>query len=184
MVNRMNITAGEHKAEITITTPYQKVVVPVYMVVTEFVPYGRFGSISFCDSRLPVTFNGCYKSGNDVTLMFFIRNDSGKNISGLKLWQHPNYTYFIDDLGNRYTKDTGTYANIGSASGTGDLTTRLDARTSIHCSVTIHNVNRNAKYLKSVVLRVYNYGTGDFECTDKEIIFTNVHWTNLDTLFD
>lgn len=183
-VNRMNLTAGEYKAEITVSTPFQSIVVPVRMTVTEFVPYGQCGYITYCDARLPVTFNGCYKSGDDVTLMFFIRNTSGQNISGLKLWQHPNFTYFADNSGNRYTKDTGTYAKIGSASGTGDLTTRIAAGEAIHCTFTIRNVAHNASSFTTGVLRIYNYGTGDFPCNDKEIVFTNLTWTNLDTLFD
>ncbi len=182
-VNRFNLEPGKYDATINISTSFQSIDIPVSMTIAEFKPYGACSDISSCDYRLPVTFYGCYKSGNDVTLMYKVRNTSDESISGFKLWQNPNFTYFIDNLGNRYTKDSGTFAVLGSQSGTGDISTRLAPNETILCSFTIKNVHRNASSFTTVVARLYNYGTGDFQCQGKEIVFSNVLWTDLDILF-
>lgn len=183
-VNRFNIASGNHNATVTISTPFQTIEIPVTMTITEFKTYGNCEDITPCDYRLPVTFLGCYKSGNNVTIMYSVKNNSGVNISGFKLWQHTTYTYFVDNLGNRYNKDTGLYSALGSQSGTGDLMTPIANGETITCYFILSNVNSQATSITTAVAGLYNYGTGDFQCEQKSVIFSNITWTNLDTLFD
>ena len=183
-VNRYGLSKAEYNATIKLSTPFESIEIPVSMTITEFKPYGSCRELVSCDSRLQMIFNGCYKKGTTVVLEFYIRNVSGEKINGLKLWQHPTFTYFTDNLGNRYNKDTGTVAKLGTKTGTGDLTTAVNNDEAIMCSFTINNVNRNATSFSNGVVRLYNYGTGDFPCREREVSFSDITWTDLDTLFD
>lgn len=183
-VDRYSKPIGDYSSSVILQTDGQRVEIPVNMTVDHFMPYGKCESLTSCDSRIGVTYYGCYKSGRDVKLMFQVSNLSSSDINGFKLWTHPTYTYLIDDKGNRYDKDSGMSAVLGNKSDTGDIMIPIASGETVLCQLNIQNVADNAQSFTHVVAGMYNYGTGDFTCSGKSIELQNVEWDDIDKLFN
>lgn len=135
---------------------------------------GRCGSITSCDSRYKVSFVSCVREGQNVKMSYKITN-SGPDVRQIKLWQAPAFTNFTAG-GNTYNKDNGLVSStFGNATGIGDLFVPLRSGESIIVTHTIKVPSSIDKFDK-VNVRIFNYGTGDWQCAKKDISFSNVQW--------
>ncbi len=173
---RKGLYPGIYSSNIVVKAGDKTLMLNSVMEVTEFDPYGRCGSITPCDSRLPVTFTGCRRVGNDVVLEYTVTNNGPTAIKMFKLWTNQNYTSFIDNHHNSYTNLTGITHTLGSNSGTGDIFSPIPQGGTIRCKSVVKNVASAASSFDVVTLRLYNYGTGDWECANKTVTFRNVVW--------
>lgn len=135
---------------------------------------GRCGSVKSCDRRYDVKFINCYREGPNVKLSYEVTNN-GPAVKQLKLWLAPAFTNFTAG-GTVYNKDRGLVnSTLGTASGIGDLFVPLGAGQSVIVTHTIKVPASTHKFDK-VNVRLFNYGTGDWQCANKDVHFTNVEW--------
>jgi len=177
--NRRGLDPGVHDCKLIVSAGGVDKEVPVSVNITEFAPLGYCRKYTSCDDRLSVQFRGCYKRDGYVMLKYRITNN-GDDIRGLKLWSHPSHSYFTDN-GTRYDKDSGMTSVFGSQSGTGDLMTPLRSGETINC---VHMFRVGDKMPSSSLaahMMIYNYGTGDWQCTGKYIDFYDLECENLDS---
>lgn len=177
---RRGVEAGKHTCTIDIATADGSVAIPVTIEIDRFVPYGSCKEIKSCDPRYEVTFAGCFKSQGKLYINYNIKNN-GNDVKQLKYWTNRHYTWLNDGVvGFNIESGHNMYSIFGSQSGTGDLMTPIANGQTISVS---HRFDVG-DYLPTKKLggpiSIYNYGTGDWQCSGKVIYFEGLDCEDLD----
>ena len=140
---------------------------------------GTCENIVSCDPGIDVEFCGCYRRGGTVKVAFEVTNLTENKNNGFKVWTLPAYTYFTDNEGNTYNKDTDMSVRWGGEEGNGDMMAPISSGGKLYCEFTIRGVASSAESFTVAHIKASTYGTGDFTCKTDYINLYDVEWHTL-----
>lgn len=177
---RDGLDAGTYTGVVIVRSDLGDLEIPVSMTVSESGNTGgNTGSVvvESPHSDLPVTLQNVVRSGSNVTLTFSIQNNSGKDLTQLKLYSSYMGVKFgaYDDLGNSYDASNVQEIKIGNKTSGGaayEIWPQFPEGVKLVCTMTLKNVSTQAGSFTNITIPCGSQP--EITTSSYKIVFKNV----------